>query len=143
MPNRRPGRPRDVELDDAIVEAAREVLSELGVDGVTFERVASRAGTTRPALYRRYPSRTDLVLDALASLRETRAPRLTGDHHRDLVAELTAFRDAITQAHSTALAGSMLLAATDDQTKAAYRDRVVAPRRRRLAQIIDAACADG
>lgn len=142
-PNRTGGRPRDPALDAAILEATLCLLNESGIDAVTFERIADRAGTTRPALYRRYRSRDELVVAALASLSETTSPEPTGDHLEDLVAELAAFRDAITRTHSITLVGSMLLDSVDQAVKDAYRTRIVRPRRDRIRRILTAARADG
>ncbi|WP_016910068.1 TetR/AcrR family transcriptional regulator [Streptomyces xiaopingdaonensis] len=53
-------------LEDAILDAAWEVLVDHGYTGFTFEAVATRAGTSRPVLYRRWPQREDLLLATLA-----------------------------------------------------------------------------
>ncbi|XVU22174.1 TetR/AcrR family transcriptional regulator [Actinoplanes sp. CA-054009] len=58
-------RRRGAELEDAILEAAWEVLTEHGYAGFTYEAVAARAGTSRPVLYRRWPQREDLLLATL------------------------------------------------------------------------------
>lgn len=48
------------------MSATFDVLSEVGYGGFTIEEVARRAGTTKPAIYRRWPTRQRLVLAALA-----------------------------------------------------------------------------
>jgi AcrR family transcriptional regulator len=71
----RRGRPRDPQIDAAIQGATLVALDEVGYAGLTLEDVARRAGTTKPALYRRWPSRRRLVLAALARrLGEIRPP---------------------------------------------------------------------
>ena len=60
------GRRRGVRLEDAILDAAWAELVERGYPGLTLESVAQRAGTSRPVLYRRWPSRTALATAALA-----------------------------------------------------------------------------
>ena len=60
------GRRRGVRLEDAILDAAWAELVERGYPGLTLEGVAQRAGTSRPVLYRRWPSRTALATAALA-----------------------------------------------------------------------------
>jgi len=52
----------------AIREATTAELVEHGYRGVTFEGVARRAGTSKPVLYRRYPSRAHMIVDALIVL---------------------------------------------------------------------------
>lgn len=57
-------RRRGVELEDALLQAAWEEVSEVGYAQVTMEGVAARAGTSKPVLYRRWPNRAALVLAA-------------------------------------------------------------------------------
>lgn len=60
-PTRRRGR----ELEDALLDAAWEVLVHDGYPGFTYEAIAARAGTSRPVLYRRWARREDLLLATL------------------------------------------------------------------------------
>ncbi|WP_436777648.1 TetR/AcrR family transcriptional regulator [Yinghuangia sp. YIM S09857] len=59
------GRPRDPQIDGAILTAVRELLAEEGYVRLSFETVARRAGVTRPTIYRRWPSKAHLVHDAV------------------------------------------------------------------------------
>jgi AcrR family transcriptional regulator len=63
-PAKRPGRPRSVEADAAILDAALEVFADAGFDGFTIEEVAARAGVGKATIYRRYPCKVDLVMAA-------------------------------------------------------------------------------
>jgi len=63
-PEQSPGRPRDQRIDEAVLRATRELLLEVGWAGLSLAAVAERAGTTRPALYRRWPSLAHLVHEA-------------------------------------------------------------------------------
>jgi AcrR family transcriptional regulator len=65
---RRPGRPRDEEIDGQIVEATLEVIDS--GEEVTVSRVVARSGVSRAALYRRWPSLTTLIAAALDVGRE-------------------------------------------------------------------------
>ena len=58
-------RRRGAALEDAILEAAYDELSEVGYLGFAVENVAARAGTGKASIYRRWPTKQDLVLDAL------------------------------------------------------------------------------
>ena len=62
-------RRRDDVLMEAIREATRAELADFSYAGVTYEGVARRARTSKPVLYRRYPSRAHMVVDALPNLR--------------------------------------------------------------------------
>lgn len=71
----RPGRPRDAHIDACVIETTFLVLHESGYRRLTMEEVARRAGTTKPAIYRRWPTRQHLVLAALArQLGQVQAP---------------------------------------------------------------------
>lgn len=61
----RPGRPRSSRADEAILEAAADLMIEGGLDGASIDQVARRAGVTRPTVYRRYSSRTELLVAAI------------------------------------------------------------------------------
>ncbi|MCO8302708.1 MULTISPECIES: TetR/AcrR family transcriptional regulator [Streptomyces] len=60
-----PTRRRGAALENAITDAAWEVLVELGYNGFTYEAIAARAGTSKPVLYRRWPQREDLLIATL------------------------------------------------------------------------------
>lgn len=84
------GRKRDHTRDPEILEAALAVLAETGYDGMTIDMVAARAKAGKATLYRRWPSKAELVLDAVACLKKTdtdpaRLPD-TGTLRGDLVA---------------------------------------------------------
>lgn len=64
------GRPRSKVADQAILAATVEILEEKGLDGLTFEAIASRAGVGRPTIYRRWKRKEDLVAEAMESRRE-------------------------------------------------------------------------
>jgi AcrR family transcriptional regulator len=71
----RVGRPRDPEIDAAVLDATVAVLNESGYVRLTLEEVARRARTTKPAIRRRWPTRQQLVLAALGQrLGGARAP---------------------------------------------------------------------
>jgi AcrR family transcriptional regulator len=60
---RRPGRPRDARADEVILDAAAQVLAECGPGGFTVDAVAGKAGVGKATIYRRWPSRADLMLE--------------------------------------------------------------------------------
>jgi AcrR family transcriptional regulator len=79
-----PGRPRDGRLDDAIVAATLELLDERGYTGLTLAAVAERAGTTTPAIYRRWSSKSDLVMAAAFRTGGDDVVAATGDLETDV-----------------------------------------------------------
>ncbi|HEY4376682.1 MAG TPA: TetR/AcrR family transcriptional regulator [Acidimicrobiales bacterium] len=87
---RRPGRPRDPEAGRNILEATMTELAEHGFGGLTIEAVAHRAGVSKATIYRRWPSKAALVLDAASSLVPQPALEDTGSLHDDLVTTFSA-----------------------------------------------------
>ncbi|TQS70353.1 TetR/AcrR family transcriptional regulator [Rhodobacteraceae bacterium] len=63
------GRRRDPERDVAILEATIDLLAEVGYDGLSTAKVADRAQAGKGTMYRRWPTKTDLVLDAVAHMK--------------------------------------------------------------------------
>jgi AcrR family transcriptional regulator len=63
------GRPRDPSRDEAIIDAAIEVLVRDGYDRLSMEGVAAAAGVGKATVYRRWSSKADLVIDAMATLK--------------------------------------------------------------------------
>ena len=61
----RRGRPRDPEVDEAILSAAVDLLGEVGYARLTMEQVAERAGVGKASLYLRWPSKVALVAEAI------------------------------------------------------------------------------
>ncbi|MFI1369518.1 TetR/AcrR family transcriptional regulator [Streptomyces griseochromogenes] len=91
-----PPRRRGAVLERAILDAALEQLSTVGWSGLTMERVAAGAQTGKAAVYRRWPSKEDLVADAL----QAGLPRLEGESdlgsvREDLLALCRRARDAM------------------------------------------------
>lgn len=132
-----PGRPRDPDLDLAILTAARAQLAANGYDAMSVVAVAAEAGTTRQAVYRRWPSKADLATAAIASLSEAERRQPTDDPFADLVDELAAFQRGVSRPNGVSMVGSMLQDATDPELRKLYRKRLVEPRRTRLRAILE------
>lgn len=81
---RGPGRPRDASIDTKVLDAARAVLVEHGFDGTTVQAIAARSGVHASAIYRRWPSRIEIIEQAIFPGLEPVAVRPTGDLRRDL-----------------------------------------------------------
>ncbi|MFH9574004.1 TetR/AcrR family transcriptional regulator [Streptomyces sp. NPDC017454] len=93
---RTPSRRRGAVLERAILDAALEQLGTVGWNGLTMEGVAAGAQTGKAAVYRRWPSKEDLVADALRSglPRFDTVPDL-GSVREDLLALCLRARDAM------------------------------------------------
>ncbi|KPY86819.1 Transcriptional regulator, TetR family [Pseudomonas syringae pv. tagetis] len=71
LPKPARGRKRDPARDAAILDAAIDVLAESGYDGMTMDMVASRAGAGKATVYRRWNSKAELIVDAVAHLKHS------------------------------------------------------------------------
>ncbi len=65
------GRKRDHTRDPEILDAAIDVLAEIGYDGMTMDMVATRAKAGKATVYRRWPSKAELVLDAVSCMKSS------------------------------------------------------------------------
>ncbi|NHC46481.1 TetR/AcrR family transcriptional regulator [Motilibacter aurantiacus] len=59
------GRPRDPAIEEAIIESTRMLLATKGYSSMTIGDIVADAGVTRPTLYRRWPNKYELVVEAL------------------------------------------------------------------------------
>src|ERR1700741_2089012 len=59
------GRPRDPRIDSAVLRSTVELLGETGYAELSVDAIARRAGTSKPAIYRRWPSKAHLVHEAV------------------------------------------------------------------------------
>jgi AcrR family transcriptional regulator len=72
------GRPRDSRIDDAVLRATVELIGDAGYADLSVEAIARRAGTSKPAIYRRWPSKAHLVHEAVFPLGDATALPVTG-----------------------------------------------------------------
>jgi AcrR family transcriptional regulator len=95
------GRPRRDGLDHAILDATLAEMARAGYPRMSVEAVARQAGTTKPTVYARFPSKAALATAALESLRQSTPRHLTGDVRHDLI-EVTMLVGSL---HAAAIAG--------------------------------------
>ena len=139
------GRPRSQEADRAILTATVDLLAERGLDGMSIEEVAARAGVGKATIYRRWPSKGLLALDAfVVSFAEQQPLPDTGTLRGDLVAALSAWVRAVTgTSMGRMLTGLIAEAQHDPELRAAWRDRVLEPLRAQHRVMLDRAVARG
>lgn len=137
-------RRRGDELTSAIFGAVHEELDLNGYAAVTMESIAKRSGTGKAALYRRWPSRTELIIDAIRSTMPTQAELPdTGSLRGDILTLLDAFTSELGGTLGRALRGLRAEAILDPglakQISAYTGDFALG----RLAQLVDRAVARG
>lgn len=132
------GRPRDSRVDRAILEATRELIAERGVHEFRTEDVAVRAGVGKGAIYRRYPSKDELVTAAVGGLvdEEIQVPD-TGSTRSDLLAlmgeAVELYRGSVPGRLMPSLVSAM---AQRPELARAVRDGFLAGRRAALAHVL-------
>jgi AcrR family transcriptional regulator len=137
MNARRPGRPRNPETHEAILEATRSILLAEGCHRLTFEAVAIKAGTSRSTVDRRWPTTGALALEAAAdNLTIGRVPD-TGDSTGDLRMTIRRLIDTF----SDPLASMVIVAAianldNDLHMATEFREHMVYPWRSSAAAAI-------
>lgn len=108
------GRPRDPRKEAAILDATLALLSEAGYEGVSMERVAARAGTSKATVYRRWASRRDLVVAAVRAQQGAPPPDVdTGSLRGDLLALCRRLAAMLGRSHG-ALVVALLTGAAQD-----------------------------
>ncbi len=116
---------RIVRTRNDVLGTALRVLITDGLDSVTHGHLASEAGYSKATIYKHWPTRTDLLRDAFLRLGDTPHHTPTGDLRTDLIAELTAFRDAMRH-HGLERAMAVLAEQAMSQAElAAVRDELV------------------
>jgi AcrR family transcriptional regulator len=139
----RGGRPRNAQIDAAVLEATLATLDETGYGRLTLEQVARRAGTTKPAIYRRWPSRQRLVLAALGRrLGAARAPD-TGCTLCDLDECLMLFVAAFRRMPAGVIGALFADCAGDRALRAAFMTTLFDPPRAAVKETLDRAHARG
>jgi AcrR family transcriptional regulator len=133
------GRARDPEIDTRVLAVAARHLAGHGYEAMSLAAIAHEAGTTRQALYRRWPDKASLAADALLAAAEAGAAAPSASPLADLAAELADFRRGVSLPGRLSLAGTMLQEATAPQARTRYQARVVAPRRARIRAILERA----
>jgi AcrR family transcriptional regulator len=126
------GRPRSQQAHQAILAAAGELLLARGLSAVSMDAVAQQAGVSKATIYRWWPTKETLALDALytewAAARPQ--PRETGSLRGDLLSLLRPWaRLASSRPYGRVIAALLAEAQTDPVFAAEYRQRVLEPRR--------------
>jgi AcrR family transcriptional regulator len=140
---RPPGRPRSAQADEAIVDAVLALLVEEGYDRLAMDAVAARAGVGKATIYRRWPSKEALVIEAVARRTEPSVAETSGSTRDRLVALLQGVL-AMSQSPMGRLLPCMVGATVSNPALAAhYRAQIIDPRRARIADILCAGIAAG
>ncbi|MEP7341817.1 MAG: TetR/AcrR family transcriptional regulator [Acidobacteriota bacterium] len=134
---KQPGRPRCPLAHQNILKAARELVNEIGFGCLTIEGIAARAGVGKTTIYRRWPNKASIVLDAFF---EDDSPQIafsdTGNVRDDIRRQMRKLVKELNGPLGCKI--SMLLAngQFDEEMAEAFRARWIEPRRAEARQVI-------
>lgn len=135
-----PGRPRSAASHQAILKAALELLSEVGLEAMSIEAIATRAGVGKTTIYRRYNSKDELVADAIESIREEVLIPDTGNLWSDIDALIeNAAQITLTPLGRQTVAMIIGSASSNPGFAQIYWEKYLQPRRQSFAVIIERA----
>jgi AcrR family transcriptional regulator len=141
---RGPGRPREPEVNQRILDAALELLGQQGYVRMSMDAVAANAGVTKPTIYRRYPSKIQLALAAISAYCEQEPPASTGETRADLIAQINHLRRALDRPRGMVMLGTMLAEEYETpELLARFREHLVDPRRHAVRDILERAAMRG
>lgn len=143
---RRRGRPRSEKARVAILAAAGELLLERGVEAVSMDAIAERAGVSKATIYRWWSTKETLAIDALYEDWAAAYPEApdTGSLREDLLGVFLPWADHIaTRPYARVLGALVTRARTDPGFADEFDHRLVQPRRDRARPIFARAIARG
>jgi AcrR family transcriptional regulator len=145
MSSRSPGRPRAPDVDEAILDGALRLLIERGYARMSLDGIAATAGVSRPTLYRRWSSKADLAMAALARGIDVESrPPAASSTEKALVSVMRNLCRRLFRPNSMALVGTLL--AEERQTPELielFRDRVFRRRAAMLSELLERGRARG
>lgn len=138
------GRPRDTNIDEKILTATIELLTTVGYEETTVEAVANQSGVSRPAIYRRFKNRTELVFHASDYVFNQLSPdvRRYSDSYDLVLALLENTVEQLTRTPAGALIRNLIPYFDREPGFAQHANTVGAKRRVRLKAAVEKAIAD-
>jgi AcrR family transcriptional regulator len=141
---RKPGRPRDDSIDAAVIKALFDLIEEVGLAATTIDAVAERAAVSKAAIYRRWDSKEQLIVAAVAGLVASVDMQVTGDLRHDLVGTLHAMLGLMTTAPAGAIFPWVMgEVAAGSELGRSYAEAVIVPRRQAIGAALAAAQRSG
>jgi AcrR family transcriptional regulator len=132
-----PGRRRSDKAHQAILQATMEVLSQEGYRGTTIEGIAARAGVGKKTIYRWWPSKAAVVLEAITAYSEIYVPFSdTGSLQGDLLAYFERSFPGLQGKAGTALSGLAAEAQLDPEFAREFQRMFIVPRKKALITLL-------
>ena len=130
IPAKPPGRPRDEAARDRIRDAALELLEEVGFSSVTCDAIAQRSGASKATIYRWWPNKVAVIIDAFVENVTPELPlRDTPTLEEWVTVHLRQFAKVLAGRNGRLLAAVIAAAQKDPEVEAAFLSHWIKPRR--------------
>lgn len=134
------GRPRSTKSHQAMLKATLELLGDVGFERMSIEAIASHAGVGKTTIYRRYSNKSELVADAIESIRQDVVIPDTGNLWQDLDELIeNAAQITFTPLGRQTVAMIISSAASNSQFAQIYQTKYLQPRKKAFAVVIERA----
>jgi AcrR family transcriptional regulator len=131
------GRPRSQDVREKVLAATNVLLEERGFKATTMEAIAEQAGASKVTLYRWWPNKAAVVMDAFFTEHSPRIPlSVEGKVADELRAHMRAFCKLVSGKTGRLLRGLIAEGVIDPVVGAAFRERWVAPRRAEMRTLL-------
>ncbi|MCW2750966.1 MAG: hypothetical protein JWR83_2076 [Aeromicrobium sp.] len=137
------GRPRDPSRDEAIIDASIEVLVRDGYDRLSMEGVAAAAGVGKATVYRRWSSKAELVIDAMATLKPSIDAIDTGSLEGDIELMTIASCSPRSQRSFQVMVSICSALPREPELLEAFKTRFTEPRIARISAMLERARGRG
>ena len=143
-PCRAPGRPRCAITHQAILDCANGLLDEIGFSSMSIEGIAARAGVGKATIYRRWPNKASVVMDAFlaATAKELPFPN-TGSAREDIRRQMRSVVKVLNGPRGRTIATLIGVVQSDAELAEAFRTRFVAVRRGEAKAVLQRGVANG
>jgi len=108
------GRPRDSKREDAISEAAINLIQEVGYERCTIEAIAHKAGVSKATIYRRWSNKAEVIASAISHHAFSQTPCIDTGNLRDDLVELLLAKVKVLKGPDGAVIASVMSAAKMD-----------------------------
>ena len=138
----RRGRPRAEGLDEALLDVTLDLAGEVGIHGMSMDDLAQRAGVSKATIYRRWPSKERLVLEALNHAMRPFDLIDTGTLRNDLDAYLRELARRMSEGKASDVLPDLIAASVRDPNLRSSLDEYIRYRRQPLQTILGRGASD-
>lgn len=142
---RRPGRPRSEDREQAILEAALDLVAEVGYEGLSMDALAERARASKATIYRHWSGKAEVVAAAVRCRSTSMAeePPVTGSLRGDLLALLTHSCETLSSSDGALMASVLWAMRSDPALAGLMRAQMVKGKRDVIEAVVSRAVERG